>query len=832
MPVALPALPVLECLPALKPALTRAGTAVLSAPPGSGKTTVIPLALLDEPWLAGQKILMLEPRRVAARAAARRMASLLGEVVGETVGYQIRFERRASDRTRIEVITEGLLTRRLQADAELPGVGLVIFDEFHERSLDADLALALTLDVRANLKPDLRVLVMSATLDTERIRTLLDDAPLVESGGRLFPVDIRYASSSVSVDSHGDAVAAGALRAFTETAGDILCFLPGAREIRTAHDRLAERLHGRAAIWPLYGELSSEEQDLALRPDSEGRRKVILATNIAQTSLTVEGVDTVVDGGLVRVARFDLGAGANRLETESVSRASADQRAGRAGRLGPGVCYRLWTRDQHAALQAHDRPEIKSVDLSRFALELLAWGVRAPQDLRFLDQPADSHWRYAFDRLIEIGAADINGQITAQGRAVIRVPATPRIAHMLLAAKEAGIAGTAAWTAAALDDRDASGRRDLAEFVRQLATGRVDAAQRRRIGESMKQFLRAAGVAGDAPPSLEDNDVARCIGWAFPERIAMRRDVVRDKSQTGFLCADGVEARIDERDPAAAAEWLAIAQWDPGPPRRIRSAVALTREDVLRDQSDRLQWQDLVQWSDKEQVVVTERQRRLGAIVVERKPLPLRDAGDAIVAAMLEGIRSMGSHVLPWTDAARQFQARVESMRQWRTDEDWPDFSDEGLWQRLDEWLAPQLAGVTRREHLQRLDMLALLTARLTYEQQQRLNKLAPTHLEVPTGSRIRLDYQPPESPALAVKLQEMFGCETTPTVNAGHTSVVLHLLSPAQRPIAITRDLAGFWASSYADVRKDLRGRYPRHPWPDDPAHAVPSRRPKPRGQ
>ncbi|HET8882364.1 MAG TPA: ATP-dependent helicase HrpB [Solimonas sp.] len=745
----------------------------------------------------------------------------------------MRFERRASDRTRIEVITEGLLTRRLQADAELPGVGLVIFDEFHERSLDADLALALTLDVRANLKPDLRVLVMSATLDTERIRTLLDDAPLVESGGRLFPVDIRYASSSASVASHGDAVAAGALRAFTETVGDILCFLPGAREIRTAHARLAERLRGQATIRPLYGELSSEEQDLALRPDAEGRRKIILATNIAQTSLTVEGVDTVIDGGLVRVARFDLGAGANRLETESVSRASADQRAGRAGRLGPGICYRLWTRDQHAGLQAHDRPEIKSVDLSRFALELLAWGVRAPQDLRFLDQPADSHWRYAFDRLIEIGAADIDGQITAHGRALIRVPATPRIAHMLLMAKEAGIAGTAAWTAAALDDRDASGRSDLAEFVRQLATGRVDAVQQRRVGESMKQFLRAAGVAGDAPPSQEDNDIARCIGWAYPERIAMRRDVVRDKLQAGFfLCADGVEARIDGRDPAAAAEWLAIAQWDPGPPRRIRSAVALTREDVLRDQFDRLQWQDIVRWNDKEQVVVTERQRRLGAIVVERKPLPLQNVGDAIVAAMLEGIRSMGQHVLPWTDAARQFQARVESMRQWRTDEDWPDFSDEGLWQRLDEWLAPQLAGVTRREHLQRLDMLALLTAQLTYEQQQRLNKLAPTHLEVPTGSRIRLDYQPPESPTLAVKLQEMFGCETTPTVNAGRTSVVLHLLSPAQRPIAITRDLAGFWASSYADVRKDLRGRYPRHPWPDDPAHAAPSRRPKPRGQ
>ncbi|NGY05500.1 ATP-dependent helicase HrpB [Solimonas terrae] len=828
----LPPLPVLESVRAIREALAGKGCAVLSAPPGSGKTTLVPLTLLDEPWLAGKTIIMLEPRRVAARAAARRMASLLGEGVGETVGYQIRFERRISNGTRIEVITEGLLTRRLQADAELPGVGLVVFDEFHERSLDTDLALALTLDMRATLRPELRVLVMSATLDTDRVRMLLDDAPLIESGGRLFPVDIRYGSSAASSNAHGEAVAAGALRAFAETGKDILCFLPGAREIRTAHGRLAERLSGQAVIRPLYGELASDEQDLALRPDADGRRKIILATNIAQTSLTVEGVDTVVDGGLVRVARFDLSAGANRLETLNVSRASADQRAGRAGRLGPGVCYRLWTRDQHTGLQAHDQAEMGSVDLSRFALELFAWGAPRPDVLRFLDQPTPAHWRYAVDLLLEIGAVSPDARITEHGRALLRLPAIPRIAHMLLTAKDAGIGNTAAWTAAALEERDASGRRDLAEFMRQLAQGRADAAQVRRAAESARQFLRAAemGTAGGLSP--EDVDVARCVAWAYPERIAMRRDGLRERQETAFLCADGVEARIDERDPAAVSEWLAIAHWDPGPPRRIRSAIALTRDEVLRDQHHRLQWQDVVRWSDKDEMVVAEQQRRLGAIVVERRPLSIHQAGPAITAAMLEGLRSIGIQALPWTGAARQLQARVESLRQWRRDEDWPDFSDEGLWQSLDLWLAPSLAGISRRDHLSRLDVAALLDAQLTYDQQQRLNKLAPTHLVAPTGSRIQLEYRPPEPPNLAVKLQEMFGCQETPTINAGRTKVVLHLLSPAQRPLAITQDLGGFWQNSYADVRKDLRGRYPRHPWPEDPATAVPSRRVKPRGQ
>lgn len=833
MPAALPALPVLECLPALKSAI-GAGSAVLSAPPGSGKTTLIPLALLDEPWLADRKILVLEPRRVAARAAARRMASLLGESVGETVGYQIRFERKVSQRTRIEVITEGLLTRRLQMDADLPGVGLVIFDEFHERSLDADLALALTLDARANLNPELRVLVMSATLDTARVVELLDGAPLIESGGRMFPVDVRYSATSTSANSHGDAVAAGALRALAETTGDILCFLPGAREIRGAHDYLSARIaDGDVAIRPLYGELSSEQQDLALQPDVAGRRKIILATNIAQTSLTVEGVNTVVDGGLVRVARFDLSAGANRLETQNVSRASADQRAGRAGRLGPGICYRLWNRDRHAALAPHDEPEIRSVDLTRFALELRAWGACAPDALRLLDQPGDSHWRYAVDRLHEMGAVDSAGKITAHGHELIRVPTSPRLAHMLLTAKHAGIGMVAAWTAAALDARDTSGRTDLADFVRQLIEGRGDIAQSRRAAESARQFRQVADISGSGrPSSISDSDIARCVAWAYPERVAQRRDGSRGTHEAAFLCADGVEARVHERDAAAVSQWLAIAHWDPGPPRRIRSAVSLAEQDVLRDQAERLDWQNVVQWNAKDQHVTAEQQRRLGAIVLDRKPLRIDEAGTLVANAMLAGIRSIGLQALPWTEGARQLQARIESLRTWRPDEAWPDVSDDGLDQTMDRWLAPHLSGITRIEHLARLDLAALLIAQLGYDQQQQLNKLAPTHLEVPTGSRIRIEYRPPEAPTLAVKLQEMFGCLETPQVNAGRIKVVVHLLSPAQRPIAVTQDIGGFWTSSYADVRKDLRGRYPRHPWPEDPLTALPSRRAKPRGQ
>lgn len=827
----LPELPVRAAVPALREALAR-GCAVLSAPPGSGKTTLVPLMLLDEPWLAGQRIVMLEPRRVAARAAAARMASLVGEAVGETVGYQIRFERRVSARTHIEVVTEGLLARRLQADPELPGVGLLIFDEFHERSLDADLALALALDVRANLRPELRLLVMSATLETARVARLLGDAPIVESGGQLYPVDLRFSPARADLD-HGSAVAQAALTALKETPGDVLAFLPGAREIRAAQSVLEQRLTGSVAVYPLYGELSSKDQDAALLPDPGGRRKVILATNLAQTSLTVEGVHTVVDGGLVRVARFDLGAGANRLETQRVSRASADQRAGRAGRLGPGVCYRLWSREQHGALAPHDTPEIHAVDLTRFALELAAWGVSDPQALAFLDPPAPTSWRYATELLRELGAVDESGRITAHGRELVRLPTPPRRAHMLLRARGEGLGECAAWVAAVLDERE-TGSADLAEHVERYWSGRAEAAAQRRVGEAARQILRVLGA--DAPAStarrtqrLDHVDVARVVAWAYPERIARRRAGHRGIREVAYQCEDGGEARIGEADTLAAQEWLAIAHWDPGPPRRIRLAAAIDEATLRRDHAEAIRSEDRVAWDAATASVTAERQLRLGALVLERRPLRGGSGADA-ARAMLDGVRSLGLHGLPWTDAARQWQARVGSLRAWRPDEDWPDVSDAALTATLDAWLLPHLGGITRREQLDRLDLFAILESRLDYAAQRRLASLAPTHLDVPTGSRIRLEYRPPEPPVLAVKLQEMFGCAKTPTVNDGRTPVLLHLLSPAQRPVAVTADLAGFWARGYADVKKDLRGRYPKHPWPDDPLVAAPTRRAKPR--
>jgi ATP-dependent helicase HrpB len=826
---ALPDLPVLEAVPALKAALARGRSAVLAAPPGSGKTTLVPLTLLDEPWLAGRKIVLLEPRRLAARAAARRMADLLGEAVGETVGYQVRFERRISPRTRIEVITEGLLTRRLQADAELPGVGLVIFDEFHERSLDVDLALALALDARANLNPGLRVLVMSATLDTAAVARLLGGAPVVESAGRLHPVDVRY--RPVKADERiGDALGRAVLGALGETQGDILAFLPGAREIRDAQ-RILEQKWGRIhisssssrnmdptpfSVHPLYGDLSSAEQDAALMPARDGRRKVILATNIAQTSLTVEGVTTVVDSGYVRAARFDLGAGANRLDTLRVSRASAEQRSGRAGRLGPGAAYRLWSEEQHGRLPAHDTPEILAADLTRFALELAAWGT-APEKLTLLDAPPAASWSYANELLVELGAVDANGRITAHGRELSRLPTAPRLAHMLLRAHKARLAETAAWLAAMLEERGADST-DAAQALRR-------AHDSGRARDAVRQMLRLLDVDSDARP--DEHALGRVIAWAFPERIARRRPGI----VPAFLCEDGGEARLHEKDALGAHEWLAIAHWDPAAPRKIRLAAPIDFADIERDHADRIRTDAVVRWDAQAEAVVAEEQTRLGAIVLSRRDRR-SESGEAVREAMLAGVRQLGIGALPWSDATRQWQARVASLRAWRKDGAWPDVSDEALLDRAGEWLAPFLDGVTRRAHLARLDLAGALNAMLDYPMQQKLARLAPTHWTVPTGSNIALEYFPDaKAPALHVKLQEMFGTPTSPAVNDGRTPIVLHLLSPGQRPVAVTSDLAGFWARGYLDVKKDMKGRYPRHPWPDDPIAAAPTRRAKPRG-
>lgn len=820
----LPELPALEALPGLRAALSIPGAAVFTAPPGSGKTTLVPLALLDEPWLAGQRILMLGPRRVAARAAARRMASLLGEEVGRGVGYQVRFERRISAATRIEVITEGLLARRLQADPELPGVGLVIFDEFHERSLDADLGLALTLDARDNLRPALKVLVMSATIDAARVAALLGGAPVVSATGRLFPVTIRQRPVRADEDLAG-AVAATVRAALAEHEGDVLSFLPGAREIRAVERRLADALPVTIDIRPLSGELSGEVQDLALTPAAPGRRKVILATNIAQTSLTVEGVTVVVDSGYARVARHDLGAGANRLDTERISRAAAEQRAGRAGRLAPGVCYRLWSAEQQGRLAADDTPEILLADLSRFALDLAGWGVRDPADLRLLDAPPAAAWSAATGLLAALGAVDAHGRITEHGRALLRLPLDPRRGHLLVRAGALGLTVTAAWVAAVLDERGATPL-DLSDRVAAAFAGRgPDPAAARRTRDTVGQLLRQAGDTGSASTGFDAGAIGRLVALAFPERIARRRAEGRGL----FLCADGAAAQVPEHDPLAQREWLAIAHWQPGPPRRVLAAAVLDEATVRADQAEQRAWRSEVRWDPAAEGVIAEERRSLGAIVLDRRPL--RDAPERVRGAMLEGIRMLGIDALPWTLAARQWRARMESLRRWHPEHGGPALDDASLAQTLEDWLGPHLDGLSRREHLGRLDLAEILSGRLDFAARQRLARLVPTHLQVPSGSRIELEYASDgRPPVLAVKLQELFGLTRTPAVDEGRMPVMLHLLSPARRPIQVTRDLAGFWERTYAGVRKELKGRYPKHPWPEDPLAAPPTARAKPR--
>jgi ATP-dependent helicase HrpB len=809
----LPALPVAETLPALRDALRTQGRAVLTAPPGSGKTTLVPLALLEDGWLSGQRMLVLEPRRVAARAAAARMAQLLGERVGETVGYHIRYDRRVSPATRIEVLTEGLLTRRLQADPELPGVGLVIFDEFHERSLDADLALALTLDARAALNPALRVLVMSATLDAARVAALLDAAPVIESGGRLFPVSVHHRSSPEPLP---EAMARGVRQALGETEGDVLGFLPGAREIRDTQ----QLLEGRGlAVFPLYGDLPAEAQDAALRPLSDGRRKVILATNIAQTSLTVEGVAAVVDSGWARVARFDLGSGADRLETERISKASAEQRAGRAGRLGPGWALRLWSAEQQGLLRPHDLPEIAHVDLSRFALELAAWGLRV-QDAALMDAPPAAAWEVALQGLRAMAAVDGEGRVTPYGRRLLTVPAVPRRAHLLRQAEQTGLADQAVWLLAALEER--SGALDLAETLEAWVGERGDPAVQRRLRDSVRQLAQRLQLR--PADRVRERDLARLIAWAYPERIAQRRP----GGGGVFLCADGRELRVPEAVPLAQQDWLAVAHWDPGPPRRLRSAVAYAEADLRRDHAAELKTIIRGGWDVQTEAVVGSETLQFGALVLTRKTV--QPSAEARVAGVIEGVRRLGIEVLPWDEAARQWQARVNSLRLWQPEAGWPDLSDAALLDGLEHWLAPWLDGVSRRSQFDRIPLLEALRSRLDPAARQAVERLAPTHLTVPSGQRHALQYAAGQPPVLEVKLQEMFGATRTPTVCDGRVAVQLQLLSPARRPVAVTQDLEGFWTKGYFDVRKDLRGRYPRHPWPENPLEAIPTARAKPR--
>ncbi|MEW6729528.1 MAG: ATP-dependent helicase HrpB [Pseudomonadota bacterium] len=832
-------LPIVEILPALRDALAASGVVVLEAAPGAGKSTVVPLALMDEPWLGRQRIIMLEPRRIAARAAAERMAELLGEAVGQTVGYRMRMESRVGPATRIEVVTEGVLTRMVQDDAALDGVGLVVFDEFHERSLQADLGLAFTLQAQQMLREDLRVLIMSATLEGLPLAERLQ-ARVVKSAGRMHPVEVHYRppQRDSSLEGHAAAVVR---RALAEEHGDILVFLPGKREIQRVATGLGE-LAG-VEVLPLHGEMSLAEQHAVLEPRHE-RRRVILATNIAETSLTIEGVRVVVDAGLARLSRFDPASGMTRLVTQRISKANAEQRRGRAGRLGPGVCIRLWGEGDHMSLPAQAEPEIQRADLLPLALELAQWGA-GPEELFWLDPPPVALLDQAREVLQGLGALDAGGHITPHGRELARMPLHPRLAHMLMEGKRLGHGGLACELAALLAERDlvrGEGRErppvDLALRIEALRRGSaalpsglvLDEGGRARVRQSARDLARRmridlAGVEGDV------HATGLLVALAYPERVAQGRS-----SQPGrFLLVNGRGALLETSDALARAPWLAIAHLDgqtDGLRReaRVFLAAGLAQTDIEAAFAERIEDMEEIVWDEREQAVKAYRQRRLGALVLEDRPLPKPDP-ERVRTALLEGIRQAGLACLPWQARHQQWRGRVALLRR-TLGEVWPDVSDAALLASLDAWLAPWLEGMTRLSHLDRLDLDAALQSLLPWDKRQALDRLAPTHLEVPSGSRIALDYGPVLEgegvPVLAVKLQELFGLLETPRIAEGRVPVMIHMLSPAQRPVAVTQDLASFWRGPYQDVRKDLRGRYPKHPWPEDPLTATPTRRTK----
>jgi ATP-dependent helicase HrpB len=783
---------------------------------------------------------MLEPRRLATRAAAYRIAELRGESVGGTVGYRIRGDARVGKHTRIEVVTEGILTRRLQRDPTLDGVGLVIFDEFHERSLDADLGLALTRRTQQLVRDDLRILIMSATLDGEAVSRLLGGAPVITSLGRVFPVETRYVEprSGARIEPSVVATIMDALRSET---GDLLVFLPGSGEIRRVESQLAERSLDEAVVLPLFGAMTHDAQDRALRPDPRGRRKIVLATSIAETSLTIEGVRVVVDCGLSRVPRFSPRAGMTRLETVRVSLASADQRRGRAGRLGPGVCYRLWPEHETSHLLPNTPPEITSGDLAPLALDLAAAGVHDPLELAWIDPPPPGAFAQAQELLRELDALDADGNVTAQGREMNALPVHPRLGHMLLRARALGAGPLACDVAALLAERDilrsTAGPIDADLALRiealergnvthgpMLAGAEVDRDSAHRVRTEAERLARQLGV--------ERNDrrqhtelLGTLLALAYPDRVAQRRPGARAR----FVLRNGRGAELEGAQSLSESAYIVAADLDDRRPEsRVFLAAPLSLDELREIFNEQIITEDVVEFDDVSSSIVSRRRERLGAIV-------LRDVGlddpdlEQIRRALLDAIRRRGIASLPWSDAARRVRERIAFLQ--NQDDAWPDVSDDALLASLDDWLGPSLTGVRRLSALERVDLTAALTARLDWRQRQALDELAPTHIEVPTGSRIPVDYSDPGAPVLAVRIQEVFGLMESPRLMRGRVPVTMHLLSPAHRPVQVTRDLAGFWRTSYFDVRKDLRGRYPKHEWPEDPIAARPTRRAKPRG-
>lgn len=813
-------LPIEEVMSAVKAKLREGNTLIVEAPPGAGKSTVLPLRLLEEEWLGNSKILLLEPRRLAAKAVAGRMAQLLGESVGDRIGYRIRFEHKTSSKTRILVVTEGVLSRMLQDDNALEEYGMVIFDEFHERSLQADLGLALTRQVQEVLREDLRLLIMSATLDTAGLAKLLE-APVVSSEGRQYPVGLTYLGRNDRMHlSVRIRLAAG--QALREQEGDLLVFLPGTGDIRRVAEALSE-LEPEIAVHPLYGDLRPQEQQRALMPDPSGRRKIVLATSIAETSLTIQGIGAVIDSGLARAPRFDPRSGMTRLETIPVTRDAADQRAGRAGRLGPGWCYRLWDEAGHHHLASQRSPEILQADLAPLLLELAAWGIapeQVEQELTWATPPPMGAVEAGKDLLRDLRALE-KGRITRAGKALLRYPTHPRMAHLLEVGRETNAGPLAADLVALLEERDPLGRETGADLrlrldaLRRFRQGGRKNGRLARIDKLARQYCRLMRVQTRTRDGGPD-EAGRLVAAAYPERVAQRVSPEGER----YRLAQGRSAGLESHDGLAQAPWLAIAHLDAGlKGGRIFLAAPFNPEDLI----DQWEEQTEVRW-DPEVGLLAQREWRLGGLLVQSKPLkeiPESERHAALCKAVKED-----PELLNWTDDVERFRARAMSLRIWRTKEEWPDLNKEKLCQDPAPWLAPYLNQVKKKDDFRRLDLLAVLKGLLPWNLANQIDQLAPEHFEVPSGSRVRIKYSiEGKPPVLAARLQEMFGLLETPRLNESRTPMMIHLLSPAMRPVQVTQDLKNFWENTYAEVRKELRGRYSKHHWPENPLTAEATR-------
>jgi ATP-dependent helicase HrpB len=806
--------PVVEIIPRLKSVLKEKTVAILQAPPGAGKSTILPLQLLNESWLTGKKIVMLEPRRLAARSVATRMASLLNEEVGKTVGYRIRFENCTSDATRIEVVTEGILTRMIQRDITLEGVGLILFDEFHERSLQADLALALSYQVQQSLRDDLRLLIMSATLEGSSLSAIFHNAPVIESSGRQYPVDIQYHQP----DDEPLARATTRLirKALKEQAGDLLVFLPGTGDIMRVQNDLEEL--SEAFVVPLYGDLPFKKQQEAILPNSAGRRKIVLATSIAETSLTIEGITTVIDSGYARVPRYDVRTGLTRLETVRVTLDSANQRAGRAGRLGPGVCYRMWNERSHHQLQPVRKPEILEADLASLVLELSAWGVQKIEELKWVTPPPKGALQQATELLEQLGATN-ESIITSRGHAMVQLPTHPRIAHLLLEAQEDNLVPLACDVAAVMEERDPFQKESGADL-----TLRIEALRKWRAGERvsadrnvLERIERLSAAWRRNFKIKEDNGmpsghtVGLLVAAGYPERIAKQLE----KNGNRFKLPNGKVVLLQQHDDLVREPWLAVAQLDAGQKEgKIFLAAAVDEDELHHLAIER----EVVRWDKEREMVIGTHEKSVGNLILASKPLT-KIPDEKRLKVLFEVIRNEGLKIVGWSEAEENWQARVLSLRAWRKDEEWPDVGEEHLLETLEEWLTPHLNGVSKKSDFKKLDLQNIIAGLLPWNLQSKLDELAPSKIEVPSDSMISVSYYADgRQPELAVRLQEVFGLLETPTVNAGKTRIVMHLLSPGYKPVQVTQDLRSFWTNTYAAVRKELRVRYQKHSWPEDP--------------